>query len=148
MTFKAAPTRGEGPEAFSPHVEVRACMDALASAQSLPKGTILFRQGEPSRGVYLLRRGKARLTLISDAGHVVPFRTVRAGYVLGLPGTILNGPYLFTAELLERSEVTFIARAEMLAFLRERSDLCFDMVQQLGGDLTEMPPHSKRRSNA
>ena len=151
----ARATRTEGPEAFTPHREVRAGMDPLAPGKILPKGTVLFRQGEPPRGVYVLHSGKARLSLQCDTGKPVPYRTVSAGYVLGLPGTILNVPYLFTAELLQRSEVAFIPRMEMLEFLRRRADLCFDVVQQLGGELVEMPvvvPESnlarRRRTNA
>ena len=145
-------THSEGPEAFTPHRDVRAGMDALAPGKILAKGDILFHQGEPPRGVFILHRGRVRLSMACAGGKPIPYRTVGAGYVLGLPATILNIPYLFTAEVLQRSEVAFIPRAEMLDFLRRRADLCFDVVQQLGGELVEMPlgrvPHPRRRSNA
>jgi CRP/FNR family transcriptional regulator len=147
----AAPaSRADGPEAFTPSAEVRAGMDSLAPGKVLARGTVLFRQGEPARGVWVLHRGRARLTMRTDDGKAIPYRTVRAGYVLGLPGVILNIPYLFTAELVERSEVAFIERAEMLHFLRQRADLCFDVVQQLGGELIDMKigpiPAARRRA--
>lgn len=148
-TTPAAQSRSDTPEAFAPRREVRAGMDALAEGQRLPKGTVLFREGEPPRGVWVLRRGRVRLTMHNDSGKVVPYRSVRAGYVLGLPATILDVPYLFTAELLERSELAFIERGQMLQFLRQRSDLCFDVVQQLGGELIDLKivpaPAARRR---
>lgn len=141
--------RADTPEAFAARGEVRAGMDALAASERLPKGTVLFRQGESPRGVWVLHRGRARLTLRNDAGKSVPYRTVRAGYVLGLPAVILDVPYLFTAELMERSEVAFIERRQMLQFLRQRADLCFDVVQQLGGELIDLKivptPAARRR---
>lgn len=145
----AALTRSDTPEAFAPRGEVRAGMDALAAGQRLPRGTVLFRQGESPRGVWVLHRGRVRLTMRNDAGKTVPYRTVRAGYVLGLPAIILDVPYLFTAELVERSEVAFIDRPQMLQFLRQRADLCFDVVQQLGGELIDLKivptPAARRR---
>lgn len=137
-TNAAATPQLDGPEAFTPSAEVRAGMDALSLGKILPKGTTLFRQGDPATGVWLLHKGRARLTMRNDAGKIVPYRTVRAGYVLGLPGTILDIPYLFTAELVEKSEVAFIERRRMLEFLRQRADLCFNVVQQLGGELIDM----------
>lgn len=156
MTANLATLSGSAdvPEAFSPSAEVRAGMDTLARGKVLPRGTVLFRQGEAPRGVWVMHRGRARLVLRSDAGQARSFRTVGPGYVLGLPATILNVPYLFTAQLAQRSEVAFVERGELLHFLRRRADLCFDVVQQLGGDLVDLhgngrsPRRKRARSNA
>jgi CRP-like cAMP-binding protein len=126
-------------EAFTGHPDLRAGLESLASATFYPRGTILCRQGEPSRGVYLLVQGRANLTLRGDTGRGVTFRTVGAGYVLGLPGTILNRTYIFTAELIDDSQVAFIPTADVVEFLRNRGDLCFDVVQLLGSELMELP---------
>ena len=83
-------------------------MRAWPLPRFIREGTILFRQGEPSRGVYLLVHGRANLSLRADTGRSVTFRKVGAGYVLGLPGTILNRTYMFTAELIDDSQVAFI----------------------------------------
>jgi len=126
-------------EAFTGHPDLRAGFASLAPATFYPRGTILCRQGETSRGVYLLVQGRANLTLRADSGRGVTFRTVGAGYVLGLPGTILNRTYMFTAELLDDSQVAFIPAADVVEFLRNRGDLCFDVVQLLGSELMELP---------
>jgi CRP-like cAMP-binding protein len=126
-------------EAFTGHPDLRAGFESLAPATFYPRGTILCRQGETSRGVYLLVQGRANLTLRADSGRGVTFRTVGAGYVLGLPGTILNRTYIFTAELIDDSQVAFIPAADVVEFLRNRGDLCFDVVQLLGGELMELP---------
>ncbi len=132
--------RPRGSEAFNNHPDLRAGFDHLAKATAHPKGSVLFRQGETPRGVFLMKHGRARLSMRSDTGRNVTFRNVGPGYVLGVPSTILNKPYLFTAELLEDSQVAFIPSGQVLEFLRKRSDLCFDVVQLLGGELMEMPP--------
>ena len=141
-------------EAFTGHTDLRAGFEGLAPARFYPRGTILCRQGEASRGVYLLVRGRANLTLRADTGRGVTFRNVGAGYVLGLPGTILKRSCMFTAELIDDSQVAFIPANEVVEFLQQRGDLCFEVVQLLGGELMELPKvvHKratrKKRTNA
>lgn len=126
-------------EAFSDHPDLRAGFQALAPATFHSRGTILFRQGEPSRGVYLLVQGRANLSLRADTGRALSFRDVGPGYVLGLVGTILNRNYIFTAELIDDAQVAFIPSANVVEFLQKRGDLCFEVVQMLGGELTDLP---------
>jgi CRP-like cAMP-binding protein len=146
--------RPKSSEAFTGHPDLRSGFETLAPATFYPRGTILFRQGEPSRGVYLLLEGRANLSLRADNGRNVTFRNVGAGYVLGLPGTILNRTYIFTAELIDDAQVSFIPTAEVVGFLQKRGDLCFEVVQMLGGELMELPKviHKRatrrRRTNA
>ena len=143
-------------EAFVAHQALIAGLQPLGTSALRPKGTILFQQGEPSRGGYLLEEGEAKLLLSTGDGHNVALRTVGPGYLLGLPGTIINRSYLFTAKLTRDSRVSFIPAETLLDFLREHSDLCFEVVEMLGGELLDLPraiathaARSKRRmSNA
>ena len=155
MTSKTQPNvRQKGSEAFTGHPDLRAGFQTLAPAAFHPRGTVLFRQGESAVGVYLLISGRANLSLRADNGRSITYRNVGPGYVLGLPGTILNQTYLFTAELIDDSQVAFIPSADVVEFLRKRGDLCFEVVQMLGSELMQMPKaiHKratrKRRTNA
>ena len=127
-------------EAFAAQAELIAALEQRGSLFTHPKGTILFQEGEPSRGVYLLLQGSARLTVRRDDGRNVTMRVVGRGYLLGLPGTILNRTYLFSAKLAEDSRVAFVPSGELIEFLREHSDICFDVVELLGGELLDLPP--------
>lgn len=155
MATKLQPNgRQRASEAFHDHPDLRAGFETLAPASFFPQGTILFRQGEPSRGVYLLVQGRANLSLRADTGRAVTYRNVGPGYVLGLPGTILNKAYIFTAELIDDCQVAFIPAADVVDFLRHNGELCFEVVQMLGGELVNLPKvvHKKvsrhRRTNA
>lgn len=135
-------------EAFSAHPELMTALQHLGSAEVQQKGTILFREGDPARGVYLIVRGSANLSIHADDGRNIAVRSVGPGYLLGLPGTILNRGYLFTAKLTQDSRVTFVPTGALLDFLRVHNDLCFDIVEMLGGELIDMPPvvyHRSRR---
>ena len=148
-------SRVQRSEAFAAHQDLVNGLHPLGKTELRPKDTILFRQGEPSRGGYLLVEGEAKLMLPRHDGHNINLRTVGPGYLLGLPGTILNREYLFTAKLTRESRVAFIPTDVLLDFLRRHSDLCFDIVETLGGELLDLPnavlKHHKRnkpRTNA
>jgi CRP-like cAMP-binding protein len=143
-------------EAFHAQQELAVALQQTAALDTYPKGAVLFRQGEPTRGVYLLLEGAARLYLNCEDDRPAPVRNVGPGYLLGLPGTILNRSYLFTAKLTRDSRVAFIPTDQLLEFLRHRSDLCFDVVELLGGELIDLPPtvqprttrHRRHQTNA
>jgi len=48
-----------------------------------PRGKALFAEGEPARGVFILRTGAAIESISSSEGRVVILRIVRGGDVLG-----------------------------------------------------------------
>lgn len=133
-------------EAFAAQPELIAALQQRAELSAQARGTVLFRQGEPARGVFLLLSGSARLLLQRDDNRTIHVRTVGPGYLLGLPATILKRAYLFTAKLSQDSRVAFIESAELIDFLRHHSDICFDVVEMLGGELLDMPPVVQRRA--
>ena len=144
--MRGSHSRPPAAEAFAAQAELIAALQQRASLRTLSKGTVLFREGEPARGVYLLLEGSARLSVHADNDRTIPVRTVGPGYLLGLPGTLLNRTYLFTGKLLQDSRLAFIETAELVGFLRERSDLCFDVVELLGGELLDLPPVIHQRA--
>lgn len=112
-------------------------------------GSILLCEGECG-GIFLLCRGKARLTMYSRTGEKLAFRTVGPGYLLGLPASMRNKPYNFTAELLQDSQVAFIRNQDIPTLLRRRGDLCFRVVQTLSHELRRLqqaaiPPGRRTR---
>ena len=100
-------------------------------------GAILLCEGE-NGGIFLLVRGRARLTMYSRTGERLAFRTVGPGYLLGLPASMRNKPYNFTAELLEDSQVAFIRTQDIPTLLRRRGDICFRLVQTLSQELRKL----------
>jgi CRP-like cAMP-binding protein len=52
--------------------------------------------------------------------------------VLGLPSSTTGKPYELNAEVIEPSQVNFIADREFLNFLREQGEVALRVPQQLG----------------
>jgi CRP-like cAMP-binding protein len=144
--MRRAHSRTSPAEAFTAQPELSAALQQLGSVEMQRKGTVLFREGDPARGVYLIVAGAATLSLATDDGRNITVRNVGPGFLLGLPGTILSRNYLFTAKLAQDSRVTFVPAPDLMQFLRLNNDLCFDIVEMLGGELIDIPPAVYRRA--
>jgi CRP/FNR family cyclic AMP-dependent transcriptional regulator len=113
-----------------------AAFDGIKSAQVFPKGSILFREGHPARGIFLVCQGRVRLSVSSEAGdHRIVLRTATVGEVLGLSAALASTNYDVTAEALENVSVAYIRRKELMHFLRQHGEVCMQVVNQLSEDL-------------
>jgi hypothetical protein len=84
------------------------------------RGNVVFTEGEAARGVYILRTGRAIVSISSSGGRIVILRVARPCDLLGLNSTLRNCPYDTTAKAVEPCRVDFISRAELLTLI-ERS---------------------------
>lgn len=109
--------------------------DGIKSLQTCPRGTILFREGQPARGVFLLCNGRVRLSVCSENGRRMTVRVAAPGEVLGLSAALAGGSYEVTAEALDGLQFALVRRKEMLHFLRAHTEVCLQVVNQLSQDL-------------
>jgi CRP/FNR family transcriptional regulator, cyclic AMP receptor protein len=109
--------------------------EQIKSVGNYSRNTILFAEGRPVRGIYLLCDGRAKLSICSDSGKRLTLRIAGPGEVLGIGAALSNTPYEITAELLDPSQVVFIRRKELTKFLREHPEVCMQVVRMLSQDL-------------
>ncbi len=109
--------------------------DAMKSIAQYPKGAILFAEGRPSRGIYLLCSGRAKLTVCSESGKRLLVRMAGPGELLGLGAAISGTNYEVNCELLDPAHVAFISRKHLIPWLRQYPDICMKIVQTLSKDL-------------
>ena len=111
--------------------------DALQSFESIkhatayPKGAVLFVEGQSPRGIFVLCKGQVRLSICSTEGKNLILQVSEPGEVLGLSATVSGKPYELTAETLGPCQVNFVKREDFLRFLKEHSDACFRVAEQL-----------------
>lgn len=115
----------------------------IANLNSLHgRGRVLFAEGEPARGVYILRTGRAAVSISSREGRVVMLRMARAGDVLGLNSALRDGSYDTTVKTLEPSRTDFIHRAELIE-LMQQSHAAQAILNMLSRELTELTDRAK-----
>ena len=109
--------------------------DGIKTLQTCARGTVLFREGQPARGVFMLCSGRVRLSVCSDDGSRITVRVVSAGEMLGLSAALAGGSYEVTAEVLETLQVAQVRRKDLLHFLHEHREVCMQVVNMLSEDL-------------
>ncbi len=109
--------------------------DEIKSLGSWPRGTVLFREGQSARSVYLLCSGRVRLTVCSESGRRMTLRYAPPGELLGLSAVLAGGCHEVTAEVTDTVQVAEVHRRELLNFLREHGEVCLQIVQLLSEDL-------------
>ena len=105
--------------------------DAISSSESFPKGAILFVEGQEAYGVFILSKGRVKLSASSADGKSLLLRIAEPGEVIGLPGAISGKTYALTAEALEAIEASFIARGPFIQFLRENGEAALRVAEIL-----------------
>lgn len=81
------------------------------------RGKVLFAEGEAARGVYILRTGRAAVSISSSEGRIVIPRIAHAGDVLGLNSVLRSSSYDATVRTLEPCRTDFIPRVALLEFI-------------------------------
>lgn len=112
----------------------------IAAPVEAAKGTVLFRQGEPVKGVYVINRGRVLLSM-SRGTKRMKYRSVGPGYVIGLPATLTGQPYSLTAEALQKVEMGFVPRDQAFAFLEQDPEICIRLIDFLGRELAWIREH-------
>ena len=101
---------------------VLAELDEISSPSSYPRAAILFVEGQKPRGVFVICKGRVKLSTSSSDGKSIVVRVAEPGEAVGLPGTISGKPYELTAEALEPVQANFIPRKAFLQLLRQRGE--------------------------
>jgi len=123
-----APQRKSG----SLSVEVARKLAAFAVPVCHPKGAVLFAEGQPACGVFVLAAGRVKLFTSSADGKTFILRFAGPGEILGLAGTLSGQPYEVWAQATQATLATFIERRHLFHLLRQHGDAALQVAVQLG----------------
>jgi len=107
------------------------------------RGSMLFAEGEPARGVYILRTGRAAVSISSSEGRIVILHMVQAGDVLGLNAVLRNSTYEATVRTLAPSRVNFIPRAELMGLVENSDAAASAVIKLLGRELAQLKSRAR-----
>jgi len=105
--------------------------ETIKFATAYPKGAVLFVEGQAPRGIFVLCKGRVKLSICSSDGKTLILKIAEAGEVLGLSANVSGTPYELTAETVDACQVNFVKREDFQRLLREHSDACLHVAGQL-----------------
>jgi CRP-like cAMP-binding protein len=95
---------------------------------------VLFRQGAPAHGLFIIKSGSAKLTLKSGRKIILQI-LVSADSLLGVPAVVGSHPYSLTAAALRGAEVAYIPREDFSRLIAAAPHLMLKVVALLAGEV-------------
>jgi CRP/FNR family cyclic AMP-dependent transcriptional regulator len=114
-----------------------AVADALeqeAITTTYPTGAVLFAEGQAPRGVFVVRRGRVKLSICGSDGRTLILRIVEPGDPLGVAAVVSGRQYEATAETQEPCEISFLRQADLLRLMRQHGELALWVTQHISQD--------------
>jgi CRP/FNR family cyclic AMP-dependent transcriptional regulator len=111
--------------------ETLAAFNSITFANVYPDDALLYGEGEPPVGLFILCHGSAKLSISSGSGKTLITRMVQPGETLGLSSVLSGNPYKSTAETVTPSQLKFVKRDDFLRFVNEHREVQFNIARQL-----------------
>jgi CRP/FNR family cyclic AMP-dependent transcriptional regulator len=119
----------------------------------LREGEVLFAEGEPCRGLYLLVEGQVELRQISPRGRAQVLHSEGPGATLGEAPLFDRGGYVASAVATAPTRALFVPRAAIVALFRRYPEVALSLLEtlarrarhfaDLAGRLTFRPVHER-----
>ncbi len=116
-------------------------LEALAtriSFRSCQTGDLLFSEGEPCSGLYIVAKGRVRIFRISPAGREQVLAVEGPGASIAELPVFDGGPYPASVATMEASELLFISRRDFRAFCLEHPEVALKVLQVVGARLRRL----------
>lgn len=109
--------------------------EALGHKSWYPPDAILFGAGEPCSGIFWVSSGRVNVSVSDGSGPYAISHVAQPGELLGLRAALCGEAYAMAARTEGPSEVIFVSRDDLSAFLSSHADAAFRIVQQLSNRL-------------
>jgi CRP/FNR family cyclic AMP-dependent transcriptional regulator len=118
-------------------------IERVIRSRHCPRATVLFAEGHPARGVYVLCTGSAKVSICSADGKKLIMRIARPGDVLGLYAGLTGRPFEATAEMLEPGRVSFISRQDLVELISRQEAFGLGLIQLFSEQFSEFVDHTR-----
>lgn len=119
---------------------------ARAKAQRIPKGTAVFRQGEPTKSFFVLLHGRLKVVKVTPSGQQVLIRFVNPGDIYGIAKALSREDYPATATAVIDS-VTLVWPSDIWdEFMTSHPSMSLNVMRMMGDRLQEAHTRVKELS--
>lgn len=112
-------------------VEERCALARRSPCRAIRRGEIIFREGEPCRGLYLILEGEVRVYRSNASGKEQVLATYRSGESIGEVALFDEGPYLAAARATRDGRILFLPLDEVQALYQTHPEVSHAVVREL-----------------
>lgn len=105
---------------------------SIKFTMAYPQGSMLFVEGGQPRSVFVLCKGKVKLSMTSAQGKTLILRIAQPGDILGVESAVSGNPFVTTAETLEPCQTNIVRLDKFLSLLRKHVAASLHAAQELG----------------
>ncbi|HVG31248.1 MAG TPA: cyclic nucleotide-binding domain-containing protein [Pyrinomonadaceae bacterium] len=117
----------------------------LLKPRSLPRGALLFRQGDAGDAMYLVEAGRVRIFVTDEDGDEVTLAELARGDFFGEMALVEGKARTASARAVDDVRLLSLAREDFLAFVRKNSDVALAMVRAISERLRRTDELLRRR---
>ena len=107
-------------------------LSARAVRKLYSDGELLFSEGEPCNGFYVVASGRVRIFKLSANGREQVLAVEGAGSSIAELPVFDGGPYPASASAIEESEMVFLSRRDFQGFCLEHPDVALKVLSVVG----------------
>jgi CRP-like cAMP-binding protein len=96
---------------------------------------VLFRQCEPTIGIFIVHKGSVTLSLMSHDGHSLFAAQAKPESILGLACVIGDKPYSLTAKAGGGAQVSFVSSEDLKALMEAEAPLSVKLLELLAAEV-------------
>jgi CRP/FNR family transcriptional regulator, cyclic AMP receptor protein len=96
------------------------------------RGEWIFVLGDPAESIYLVRKGRIKITALSEEGHEVLYEIIGPGEMFGETSTILGIARTTSAQALEDSQLSEIRRKDFESLLTAHPEMSLQLLKSVG----------------
>jgi CRP/FNR family cyclic AMP-dependent transcriptional regulator len=100
----------------------------LLQIRDVASNTRLFRKGDNGDSMYLIERGRVRITIDDEDGHEVTLAELAQGDFFGEMAIIDGKQRSADARVVEDARLAVLARPDFLSFVRSNPDIALEML--------------------
>jgi CRP/FNR family cyclic AMP-dependent transcriptional regulator len=115
-----------------------AALAARVMKRHFQRGELLFGEGDPCTGLFLVASGKIRIFKLSSAGREQVLAVEGPGSSFAELPVFDGGNYPAAASALEDTEVLFISRKDFQSFCRQHPDVALKVIAVVGSRLRRL----------
>ena len=104
---------------------------SLLSDKNVPQNTRLFRQGDKGDAMYLIERGRVRISIRDDDDQEVILAELAQGDFFGEMSIIDGRQRSADAKVIEDAQLAILSREAFLSFVRNNPDVALEMLSAL-----------------
>ena len=107
-------------------------VDEISRMKELRRGEIIYMPEDMSESVYLLKKGRVKISGLSQEGKEVTMDIIGPGEIFGELSLVDKGPRETIAEVLDDALLCVISRNNFEMLIRSKPDLAFKVTALIG----------------